>query len=797
MHGRDDRAGRPGPGEPAAGPQAAADAGPRRRRDPRPRRRCVRSRSWSTTSSGPTTTACGCSGTSSAPTPRTRSSCCSRSAPRSSRSRPRPSTWSPTWSAWGSFGACGCAASASPRPTRSCSSSSAATLNATSAAAMHAQSEGVPFIVEEMAHAYRDGGHDPGDRRRLDALRQRRAPRSLRRQDADLAPRGAPAQGHEGRARRGRRARSSFQPEGPPRDRAPGGRPNDQPRGPRRIARAGRRRRSARRARRAVAPADYSFPHDQIREFASAGLSAPRRRRSTSRSSTCCWLGEPSPASLPLLAHHAKAAGDAEVCVKFSLEATRARPRGQRPRGGPARRRRGAPVRGRPAGAGQAARGSRPGPRDAAASGRSPPGPRRAVRAGRGPRGPRARARRSPAPRGGATACRRRGERAATLAREVRDLAAERGDRRAELAACIELGQVLLQSPLGEGVLADPAGVRPRRGGGGVPARGRAGPRPGRRREPRRRAPRDRRGRSSAGIRDVVRRSRSTPGEHLPYVRRVAAGEAIDDMLGELPIAPAGRGGGRAVPGGARAVRTARRPARRDVHDHRDGLPELGRRTSTSDRTRPNTSRRSGGIVVHDEDVHERERARGVRRADALRRPPVRPRQGHPRPRDLPRRGGVRAGAVASGTGRSSSCPPAGPRSRSRTSARWSRRWSGSTGRPRPRSRARRRSEPGGSSPGAGSRTLAPAMPSRCVHHLERAADLAAERGHPAARCEALAQLALAAARLGAEQDDRRAPRGCGAVRASGGRARPRSARPSAVGRRGRRRPRPGGAGPR
>ncbi len=33
-----------------------------------------------------------------------------------------------------------------------------ASLNATSAAAMHAQSEGVPFIVEEMAHAYRDGG---------------------------------------------------------------------------------------------------------------------------------------------------------------------------------------------------------------------------------------------------------------------------------------------------------------------------------------------------------------------------------------------------------------------------------------------------------------------------------------------------------------------------------------------------------------------------------------------------------------------------------------------------------------
>ena len=33
--------------------------------------------------------------------------------------------------------------------------------------------------------------------------------------------------------------------------------------------------------------------------------------------------GEPSPASLPLLAHHAKAAGDAAVCVRFSVEASR------------------------------------------------------------------------------------------------------------------------------------------------------------------------------------------------------------------------------------------------------------------------------------------------------------------------------------------------------------------------------------------------------------------------------------------------------------------------------------------
>ena len=27
-------------------------------------------------------------------------------------------------------------------------------------------------------------------------------------------------------------------------------------------------------------------------------------------------------------------------------------------------------------------------------------------------------------------------------------------------------------------------------------------------------------------------------GEHVPYMRRVAAGESLDDMVNELPIAP-------------------------------------------------------------------------------------------------------------------------------------------------------------------------------------------------------------------------------------------------------------------
>ena len=54
--------------------------------------------------------------------------------------------------------------------------------------------------------------------------------------------------------------------------------------------------------------ADYSFPHDQIREFASAGLSAPKRQAIHTAIVELLLVGEPSPASLPLLAQHAKAA---------------------------------------------------------------------------------------------------------------------------------------------------------------------------------------------------------------------------------------------------------------------------------------------------------------------------------------------------------------------------------------------------------------------------------------------------------------------------------------------------------
>jgi DNA-binding NarL/FixJ family response regulator/tetratricopeptide (TPR) repeat protein len=67
--------------------------------------------------------------------------------------------------------------------------------------------------------------------------------------------------------------------------------------------------------------ADYSFAHEQVREFASGSIPSSRRREIHAAIVELLLAGDPAPESLPLLAHHAKAAGDAFVCVKFSLQA--------------------------------------------------------------------------------------------------------------------------------------------------------------------------------------------------------------------------------------------------------------------------------------------------------------------------------------------------------------------------------------------------------------------------------------------------------------------------------------------
>jgi DNA-binding CsgD family transcriptional regulator len=71
--------------------------------------------------------------------------------------------------------------------------------------------------------------------------------------------------------------------------------------------------------------ADYTFSHEQVRDFAAGLLSQSRRRQAHAAVvALLTEAGEPSPASLPMLAQHALAAGDAEQAARFSIDAATA-----------------------------------------------------------------------------------------------------------------------------------------------------------------------------------------------------------------------------------------------------------------------------------------------------------------------------------------------------------------------------------------------------------------------------------------------------------------------------------------
>jgi DNA-binding NarL/FixJ family response regulator len=199
-------------------------------------------------------------------------------------------------------------------------------VDAKSAATIHAQAEGVPFILEELAHAYRDAGMiqqidgvwsvaKNADRLAPSAVQtliQRRSGRlpeatkvslseaavlgrsfSLRDLLAVKATLGDPVEDTE----IGRLAESM----------AP-------------AVSAGLLAQHQ-----AGSPADYSFTHEQVRQFSLASLSPPRRR--AIHAAIIQMLtedGEPAVESLPMLAHHAAAAGDTERCARFSIGAAHA-----------------------------------------------------------------------------------------------------------------------------------------------------------------------------------------------------------------------------------------------------------------------------------------------------------------------------------------------------------------------------------------------------------------------------------------------------------------------------------------
>jgi DNA-binding NarL/FixJ family response regulator len=198
-----------------------------------------------------------------------------------------------------------------------------APLHATSAAALHAQSEGVPFIIEELVRAHREAGtlQQVGSEWRLGrnvarlvpsavrTLIQRRAarlPALTRSVLADAALLGRSFSLRDLRAIRARVNGNDAEVD-PADELAP-------------AVDAGLLL-----AHDESDPADFTFTHEQVRQFAAAELPQTRRRQvHAALVDLLLEGGEPSPASLPLIAQHALAAGDTERAARYSIAAARA-----------------------------------------------------------------------------------------------------------------------------------------------------------------------------------------------------------------------------------------------------------------------------------------------------------------------------------------------------------------------------------------------------------------------------------------------------------------------------------------
>ncbi|HJR52614.1 MAG TPA: AAA family ATPase, partial [Gemmatimonadota bacterium] len=282
-------------------------------------------------------------------------------------------------------------------------------------------------------------------------------------------------------------------------------------------------------------PADYTFPHEQVREFAADTLAPARRREIHGAIVQLLLTGEPAPETLPLLAHHARAAGDAQVCVRFSIEAAAAALAAHAPEEVLRVVEIALPQAATP----QERLGLLTARDDALAMLRRP-----ADRLeGLSELAALVEALGDPAVdldvtlrRSAALRLSQQEDLAADLASRVRTLAVERGDRAAELAACLALGQAVLHAGLGEGFTPSAAEVD-------LDAAEEAYARAAELAE----ALGDRQMLAAAtrelGVVDLGRVrgwfvDQMMVGAHVPVMERVAAGEAIEDLVEELPIAP-------------------------------------------------------------------------------------------------------------------------------------------------------------------------------------------------------------------------------------------------------------------
>ena len=404
------------------------------------------------------------------------------------------------------------------------------------ASTIHGQAEGVPFIVEEIARAYREAGmlQETGGVWTLGRNAERLAPSAVRtliqRRAAHLpvesktALAEAALMGRNFSLKDLREVRLRIGEGGPDGD----------------LVTLGDLMAPAVAAGLLVqqpedSPADYTFPHEQVREFAADTLAPARRREIHGAIVQLLLTGEPAPETLPLLAHHARAAGDAQVCVRFSIEAAAAALAAH----APDEVLRVVEIALPQAATPQERLGLLTARDDALAMLRRP-GDRLE---GLSELAALAEALGDPAVdldvtlrRSAALRLSQQEDRAAELAARVRTLAAERGDRPSELAACVALGQALLHAGLGEGFTPSAAEVD-------LDAAEEAYLRAAALAEELGDARMLAASTRELGVIDLGRVrawfvEQVMVGAHIPVMERVAAGEAIEDLVEELPIAP-------------------------------------------------------------------------------------------------------------------------------------------------------------------------------------------------------------------------------------------------------------------
>ena len=623
------------------------------------------------------------------------------------------------------------------------------TVDPAGAAIMHTQAEGVPFIVEEMATAYREGGMIqqvdgvwrlaknaermvPSSVRTLISRRGARLPEETKvalAEAAILGRRFSLKDLHEVSLRVDESAR---EPEALAEALSP-------------AVAAGLLVESSEQE-----AADYSFPHEQVREFATASLTPARRRAIHAAIVDLLLAGDPSPQGISMLAHHAKAAGDAAVCVRFSTEASR----NALEANAPEEALRVVEVA-LPSAATPQERVELLEARDQALDMLRRPSDRMEGLAelaalsealGDSHLELDVRLRRAAALRGAEEE-----DRAAELAREVRELAASRGDRKAELAACMELGQDLLRITAGEGFV--PPSARStstaRRRRTGAPSSSR---------------------RSWATTRIEATALREVGvvlggrirawfvdqvavGGHIPIAKRVAAGEVLEDVLPELEVAPLFHEAAGLFEQALELFEQVgdRRGAMStiiamgylswapDIHlgsGSARHIEEIRRLTSKM-KAFTNESERAAFETQMLYGVHVFARAKVV--------PDLAVSRGEEAYRHAHETGDRALEFLAAG-GTAMAYLDLGEVDEPGR---------GSIARPRPPPRTRRRSRRAGWRPGEGSRGRAAGDAEGMRAHLERAVELATETGQSAARCEALSTLAVAASRLGAERETR------------------------------------------